>query len=384
MWYLNIYTILSLGGLIILSAVLNKLLGSRFKEIRKIMLLLFNVGFILVFSRRLAVFYLVYAFANHLLFLLLFRTRAFKKTLFIISVLLNIGAFVLLRLFDEGVFSNYLFAPVIIIGFVYAMLKVINALYYAYYFDTRIPFINYLNYILFVPTFTSGPILKLKDFSSELDSSYEFDGGLAEGGIKRIIKGMFKKIVLVEVLSVVYSTLLAGELNFYKSAAALLSFYLLLFFDFSGYSDVAIGFGSLLGFKIPENFKKPFSSPTLVQFWRNWHATLGDWFRDHVFMLLLRRNNSRVYAGLVSFIIIILIGMWHEFNLLFLLWGVYHGILLFIENVFNLTTVIKRKVHPAYFWTRCAVTNLLVSFGMIFFSKDLETAGRILRGFLSL
>lgn len=382
MWYLNIYMILSLLGVVVLLAAVCGFTGGNMKGIRKVVLLIFSLGFVFVFSRKLAAFYVTYALFNYILFLLILKMKSKNKFFFIGAIILNVGAISLLRVYDLIFITNTAFAPIIIVGFIYTLLKAIDTHYYAYYIENKVSLINYINYILFIPTFTSGPIIKLKDFNEDINKEFKFNAGGLEKNVKRIILGLFKKVVLVSIMVSMYDSLLLENLNFFKSSVILILYYFLLFFDFSGYSDIAIGFGSLMGFRIPENFKKPFSSPTLTQFWRNWHASLGDWFREHIFNLFSRKINSRVIAGIMSFFIMLLIGLWHGFNLLFILWGAYHGILLLIENVLKLTMVNKRKVSVTYFWSRCFLTNALVAFGTIFFSQDLHVAAKILRGFL--
>jgi alginate O-acetyltransferase complex protein AlgI len=384
MWYLNVSMILSLLGTAGVLILLAKAAPRGSAQLRKVVLLLFCVGFLWLYSKQLAVFYIAYSLVNFGLFTLLLRARRGRKALFAFAVLANVATVTAFRLFEEVLFASDLLAPVIMLGLIYNILKAINTMYYAYYIEQKVPFLHYMNYMLFIPTFTSGPILKLKEFHEDLNKPQEVDAVRLEMSVKRIILGLFKKIVLVAVLMAVYEGLLAKELQAYQGFLVLLTYYVMLYFDFSGYSDLAIGFGSLMGFRIPENFKKPFSSPTLTQFWRNWHASLGDWFRDHVFLLVSRRaSQSRWWAGVISFGVMLLVGLWHGFNWLFIGWGLYHGILLLLENGLGQTTVNKRKTRPSVFWARCAVTNLFVMFGTIFFSRDLETAGRILRSFLN-
>jgi alginate O-acetyltransferase complex protein AlgI len=206
-----------------------------------------------------------------------------------------------------------------------------------------------------------------------------------ESSVKRIIAGMFKKIVIVPYMwDVFHRVLAAPELNTHQSLFLMVWFYALIYFDFSGYSDIAIGFGRLMGYNVPENFKKPFLSPTLTQYWRNWHATLGDWFRDHIFMLVSRKTPSRRTAAGLSMLIMTLIGLWHGFTWLYLMWGIYHGILLALENLLNRTTVNKRKVSKTYFYARCLLVQLCVTAAVIVYSENAETVLRIYRGLLSL
>ncbi|WP_157857720.1 MBOAT family O-acyltransferase [Gottschalkia purinilytica] len=273
---------------------------------------------------------------------------------------------------------------VLVVGLIYNLLKMIDLQFYAYYMSEKINLFDLVTYILFVPAFTSGPIMPYRAFNQQLYSYKEVDSISIEKFIKRIIRGLFKKIVIVKLFSYIYYSLLGLKINIFISILILMSYYILLYFDFAGYTDIAIGFGGLMGFDVPENFKKPFTSPTLTQFWRNWHATLGDWFRSHVFMPFAQFSQSRIFVGALSFMIMFLIGLWHGFNNLFILWGIYHGILLFLENVLNLTMVNKRKVKKSYFIFRCVATNTLVGFGTIFFSENIEIAKKILHGFTKL
>ena len=385
MWYLSVSHLLAIAAVVGVLLVVALFRGEWKGWVRNWVLLGFSVGFLGWYSGRLAVFYLAYALVNYGVFWVLARVGSGRRVLFAGGILLNVGVVFLFRLIDLGVVGSSWYAPVVYLGLIYNVLKAINTHYYAYYMEKTVAFTHYLNYMLFIPTFTSGPILKLKEFDEDLERSHRMDGEAFESGVKRIVRGLFKKIVLVAVLMGVYEKVLAGELNAGESALLLATYYILLYFDFSGYSDLAIGFGTLMGFRVPENFKKPFSSPTLTQFWRNWHATLGDWFRDHVFVPVSRSvGQSRVFAAVMSMGIMLLVGVWHGFNWLFVLWGVYHGVLLLGENLLGQTMVNKRKVSKGYFVMRCVSTNVLVAFGTIFFSKDLATAGKILRGFAQL
>ena len=115
-----------------------------------------------------------------------------------------------------------------------------------------------------------------------------------------------------------------------------LAYTLQLYFDFSGYSDMAIGLGRMLGFRLPENFARPYSSVTITEFWRRWHMSLSRWFRDYVYIPLggNRHGAARTYRNL--FIVFVLTGFWHGANWTFLVWGLYHGALLIIERGFGL------------------------------------------------
>ncbi|PZE19256.1 MBOAT family O-acyltransferase [Paenibacillus xerothermodurans] len=377
MWYLNMNAVVAMAGMALVLA-----LTRWWPSNKRILLLAFNLCFLLLFSERLFVFYLVYSLLNYAAFLFLCRVSSWRKGWFIALIVLNVAGVCSLRFFEMGLFENPLFHAILLLGLVYNVLKVIDALYFAYFFgkDARAPLLDYVNYILFIPTFTSGPILRFRNFMADTKEPYKLTAGQAEDSVKRIILGMFKKIVVVFWMTAVFDHMKDGDLHTFESVFLMMWFYALIFFDFSGYSDIAIGFGRLMGYNIPENFKKPFQSPTLTQFWRNWHATLGDWFRDHIFMFFSRKAPSKVTAAGLSILIMVLIGLWHGFTWLYFLYGLYHGIVMALENLLGKSTVNKKKVSRAYFFARCALTQLIVTFSVIVYSGKEETVFKIYRG----
>ncbi|OXM86321.1 MBOAT family O-acyltransferase [Paenibacillus rigui] len=377
MWYLNMNAVMAMSGMILVLA-----LTRWWPHNKRVLLLAFNLCFLLVFSKKLFIFYVVYTLLNYLGFLFLCHVTKWRQGWFITAIVLNVAGVSCLRLFGMKVLENPLFDTVILLGLIYNVLKVIDAYYFAYFFgkDARVKLMDYANFILFVPTFTSGPILKFKDFMADTKQPYRLNAAQVEDSIKRIIKGMFKKIVLVTWMTDLFNHMQAQELHTHQSLFLMIWFYALIFFDFSGYSDIAIGFGRLMGYNMPENFKKPFQSPTLTQFWRNWHATLGDWFREHIFMFFSRQAPSRWTAAGLSVLIMVLIGLWHGFSWLYFLYGLYHGIVMALENLLGKSTVNKKKVSRAYFYARCLLTQAIVTFSVIVYSGSEDTVFKIYRG----
>lgn len=297
-----------------------------------------------------------------------------KKLLFIFSILLNTGAFLFVGILPYWNTS----APNFIsfIGYAYAYLKLMDLSYYAYFYEEEMSIIDVLSFILFVPIFTAGPIISFNDFKKQIEAPPAMPE--LEGPVKRIIIGFFKKVVLIKLIYILHDSLLKGELNIFSSLLVLFSFYIIGYLDFSGYSDIAIGFSKLMGFTIPENFKFPFLSPSLTIFWKNWHISLGAWIKSHISIFL--KPKTRLQAAVSAFCIMLFIGIWHKFSLLFFLWGVWHGIFLFIEAYFNIGTVNKKKTKPLIYYTRCFVTNLIVTIGCIFFYSDMGSVLKILKG----
>jgi alginate O-acetyltransferase complex protein AlgI len=381
MFYLNMPAVLALIGMALVMALTRRIPGNK-----RVLLLAFNLGFIGVYSQKLLAFYVIYTGVNYALFVLLAKVPAWRRFWFISFITLNIGGVVLLRLSDMKVFEHPVFGFLITIGIIYNVLKVIDALYFAYFIgkDAVCPALDYANYVLFVPTFTSGPILKFRDFMADVKQPYKVDAALAEASVKRIILGMFKKIVLVAWMTSLFDHVAAGELTTLHSLFLMVWFYALIYFDFSGYSDIAVGFGRLMGYNVPENFKRPFMSPTLTQYWRNWHATLGDWFRDHIYMFFSRKAPSKWTGAGLSVLIMVLIGLWHGFTWLYVAWGVYHGVLIAGESLLNKSLVNRKKVSTAYFYGRCLLTQTFVTLAVIVYCPDHEIVYKIYRGLLNI
>ncbi|MFK7694717.1 MBOAT family O-acyltransferase [Paenibacillus sp. HJGM_3] len=380
-YLLNMYALVALFGMI---AVL--MLTRWWKPNKRVLVLAFNLIFLFVFSQKLFAFSLAYVALNYAAYVGLCYAKRGRKAAFLALIALNVIGVAALRLFGMGVFEHPYFDVIYTFGLIYTVLKVIDALYFAYYVgrDGRAPLLDYANYLLFIPTFTSGPILKFRDFIADSKKPYTVGATDFEAGVKRVILGLFKKVVLVASMTVVFKSVLEQDLDPARSLFLMVWFYALIYFDFSGYSDIAIGFGRMMGYTIPENFKQPFLSPTLTQYWRNWHASLGDWFRDHIFMIFSRQLSSRWGAAGVSLLIMVLIGLWHGFSWLYLLWGVYHGALIGLESLLQQSTVQRRKVSAAYFYARCAITQAIVLLAIIVYSGNSDTVLRIYKGLFSL
>jgi alginate O-acetyltransferase complex protein AlgI len=195
----------------------------------------------------------------------------------------------------------------------------------------------------------------------------------------RILRGCFRKLVLAFILNELVRRLLPLDQTVLVSAASIVLLYLYFYFDFAGYSDMAIGYGLLMGIRVPENFRRPFLATTISEFWRNWHITLVDWFRDHVFWPL-GGMKSRVRAGLVALLVMVLCGLWHGPTLGLLIWGTWHGSLLLMEAVTGVRPLPPSLRHGPRFWARILWTNAAVAAASTLFLPDLHSAARILSG----
>jgi len=240
-----------------------------------------------------------------------------------------------------------------------------------------------LSYTLFLPTLSSGPIQKYQDFRAQIVAPARFSASILFTAAYRITRGYFYKLVVAFILNEIVTTLLSRpEFNAMTSTLIVVLLYIFFYFDFAGYSDIAIGFGLLMGVRVPENFRKPFLATTVSEFWRNWHITLVDWFRDHVFIPLGGMKSSRLRAAILAGLTMVLCGLWHGLALPFVLWGVWHGSLLFVEAISQVKPIPPSRRHGIRYWARALQTNTYVAIGSILFLPDSANILKVFRGFL--
>lgn len=252
------------------------------------------------------------------------------------------------------------------IGFSYFLLKCIHVMRASARGIVRPPTAaELLHYVLFLPTLTSGPLYRLDAFVAQLDAPRQLTWDAVHDGLLRCLRGVAKKVVVVRALGAVVSELHARPVAW--QPLTFVALYVMLYFDFSGYTDIAIGFGRLLGFEVPENFKQPFTATTLTQFWRNWHATLGDWLRENVFIPLggLRAEGVRLSAIVLGNMLVV--GLWHGFSLVFLAWGGYHGALLLVENWLGVKPLRPHRTPRWRLWLRYGLIQAAAAGGMFAF-----------------
>ena len=158
--------------------------------------------------------------------------------------------------------------------------------------------------------------------------------------------------------------------------------YLTVYLDLSGYSDIAIATGSAMGFTVPENFRKPLSCPSFTTFWRNWHITLSDWVREHIFVVLNGKRLGRFASALVGFMTMFVMEMWHGFTLPYIIGGVYNGLCLGLENLFGLTKTDKRKMNKVVYFMRSVLVNTAFAINTLLFTVNTDQFMKILKSFI--
>lgn len=220
-------------------------------------------------------------------------------------------------------------------------------------------------YVSLFPQLIAGPIVRYKSVAGQLDSRKESIDQFYDG-IIRFTAGMGKKVLIANQIGAVWNEIASIGTDNLTTAAAWMgaaAFTLQIYFDFSGYSDMAIGLGAMFGFSFPENFRYPYEARTITDFWRRWHISLGVWFREYVY-IPLGGNQKGVFRQMVNITIVwFLTGLWHGAYWNFVLWGIYYGILLVLEK-FVLLRVLQKI--PA--WCGHLYTILCTLAGMSLFA----------------
>lgn len=221
-------------------------------------------------------------------------------------------------------------------------------------------------YITFFPQLVAGPIVRYHAIAGQLRRRTVDAVGFAEG-VKRFIQGLAKKVLLANPLGAAADTVFAappGELSTGSAWIGILAYTLQIYFDFSGYSDMAIGLAKMFGFQFAENFNYPYIAKSVSEFWRRWHISLGSWFRDYVYIPLggSRTAPWKIYRNLL--IVWTLTGLWHGASWTFVAWGAYYGLWIALEKA-GLERLLAR-IYPF----NHVVVLLIVMIGWVFFRAD--------------
>ena len=237
--------------------------------------------------------------------------------------------------------------------------------------DATDSFLNVGLYVSFFPQLVAGPIVRFTDIADAINNRKESIDGFSSGVVRFLI-GLSKKVLIANNMALVadaaWKLIIGDRLEASVAMAWLgaISYTLQIYFDFSGYSDMAIGLGKIFGFDFPENFKHPYIATSLTEFWRRWHISLSSWFRDYVYIPLggSRRGEARTYINLM--IVWLLTGIWHGANYTFVVWGLLYGILLMIEKVICAHKAIRKQSLiqriAGHFYTMIVVTLAWVIF----------------------
>lgn len=229
---------------------------------------------------------------------------------------------------------------------------------------------DYLLFILIFPQLIAGPIVRYNEIASQITDRKENEN--TENrllGFYRFIIGLSKKVLIANTLGAVVDTIFAtpvADIGTLSSWLGIIAYSFQIYFDFSGYSDMAIGIGRMIGFKFPENFNNPYTSESITEFWRRWHITLGNWMRDYLYIPMggnRVKTKFRLYFNL--WFVFLISGLWHGSSWNFIVWGAYHGLFLVMDRIFLIKITSKIGKIP-----RILLTYLITLIGWIIFRSE--------------
>lgn len=236
-------------------------------------------------------------------------------------------------------------------------------------------FLKLTLYISFFPQLIAGPIVKYHQVSRQIDAR-ETSPALTADGIRRFILGLGKKLLLSNPLGQMADLVFLAAPSQLDARSAWLGafcYMLQIYFDFSGYSDMAIGLGRMFGFQFEENFRYPYASGSIKEFWRRWHISLSSWFRDYLYIPLGGNRKGRLRTELNKCLVFFCTGLWHGASWSFVLWGLWHGLFIILEDLLPPPGKIRRALGRP-------LTLLIVLLGFVLFRADsLPMAGSVYR-----
>ena len=273
---------------------------------------------------------------------------------------------------------THVILPIGISFYVFESISYIMDVYRGDTEPTRHP-VDFATFIALFPHLIAGPVFRYKDLADQFVSRAHTLDKFGEG-VVRFMQGFVKKVFIADTVAPLVSHCFALQSPTMADAwLGALAYTAQLYFDFSGYSDMAIGLGLMMGFRFVENFNQPYVSQSITEFWRRWHMSLSSWLRDYLYISLggSRHGTFRTYRN--KFLTMLLGGLWHGANWTFVLWGMWHGTLLCIEAAFGVSSAPKRfRAH------RWALTFLFVILGWVMFrAADVTSALRFYRAMFS-
>ena len=306
------------------------------KKFRNIILLMFSVLFYFYGEPKYILLMLIEVLISYVVGLLIDKHK--NKNILIIGIFIHVLLFGIFKYFNFVIINvNNLFHSnlnllnvVLPIGISFYTFQIISYEIDVYNKKVNVQsnILKYFLYVFLFPQLIAGPIVRYQDVNNEIDNrNVTFE--MFARGVRRFIIGLSKKVIIANNLGELCNIYLnLGDKSVLFTWIFAISYMLQIYFDFSGYTDIAIGLGKMLGFNFPENFNYPYMAKSITDFWRRWHMTLSSWFRDYVY-IPLGGNKKGVLKQIRNILIVwLLTGLWHGASWNFIVWGLYFGILL--------------------------------------------------------
>lgn len=316
---------------------------------------------------------------NYVFGLLMDKHRANKKRLklmLVLSVVIDLGLLSVFKYTDfiitniNAIFNTGfdLLNIALPIGISFYTFQAMSYTIDVYRDDVRVQrnLIDFGMYITMFPQLIAGPIVRYADVQDQLAERSVTTADFSEG-VMRFVVGLGKKVLLANQMGAVWTDIyaLGGDVSALMAWTGAVAFTFQIYFDFSGYSDMAIGLGRMFGFKFPENFRYPYESVSITDFWRRWHITLSTWFKEYLYIPLGGNRRGLARQALNLLIVWSLTGFWHGAGWNFVMWGLYYFVILFVEKLFLLKALDKL---PKFF--RHVYALLLIIIGWVIFASD--------------
>ena len=358
------------------------------KKFRNIILLMFSVLFYFYGEPKYILLMLIEVLISYVVGLLIDKYKS--KNILIIGIFIHVLLFGIFKYFNFVIINvNNLFHSnlnllnvVLPIGISFYTFQIISYEIDVYNKKVNVQsnILKYFLYVFLFPQLIAGPIVRYQDVNNEIDNrNVTFE--MFANGLRRFIIGLSKKVIIANNLGELCNIYLnLGDKSVLFTWIFAISYMLQIYFDFSGYSDIAIGIGKMLGFNFPENFNYPYMAKSITDFWRRWHMTLSSWFRDYVY-IPLGGNKKGVLKQIRNILIVwSLTGLWHGASWNFIVWGLYFGILLILEKF-----ILKKYFSNVPKFIKGIYTLFLVMISFIIFQGDnLSNDFNIIKGLFGL
>lgn len=359
---------------------------------RWVLLLIASYYFYMSWNAKYVFLIFITTFTSYLCAILIEKNREHKKLILIITLLVCLGILFVFKYFNFFFESiNYLLGNklhsislnlLLPVGISFYTFQTLSYCIDVYRGNIKAEkhFGYYATFVSFFPQLVAGPIERPDNLLPQLRKEKEFDYNKAVYGLKLMAVGFFKKIVVADNLAY-YVDMVYNDLSYYQGFALVLAaffFTIQIYCDFSGYSDIAKGSAKLLNIDLMDNFKTPYFSTTIKEFWSRWHISLSSWFKDYVYIPLGGNRCSRLrhYFNLLATFLVS--GLWHGANITFVIWGGIHGLLQILEDIFHIKK--NTKTYSFSWFIRVILVFMLMSITWVFFrASNLHDALYIFR-----
>lgn len=360
--------------------ILYHLINDKYKNF---ILLIFSLIFYAWGEPKYILLMIIVIILNYFFGIIISKFRNYGKVFLVLCIITNLfilGYYKYSNFIIENI--NYVFGKDVIpihniilpIGISFYIFQTLSYVIDLYRGEIKVQksLINLALYTSFFPQLIAGPIVKYHDIEEQISSRIVTYKKFAFG-IKRFVYGLAKKVILSNTFAEVVDKILSCKVEELASSAiwlAILLYTLQIYFDFSGYSDMAIGLAKMFGFDLNENFNYPYLSKSITEFWRRWHMSLSTWFKEYVYIPLGGNRKGKHCTYINLFVVFLLTGIWHGASFNFIIWGLIHGIFIIIEKIGLLKAIHKNKYTEII---GHVYTLLIVVLGWTFFRAETIT-----------